>query len=113
VFPTPDTPGITLEVGEWRLVEGQWVVHNPVANGQLVIRFTESHPISLWSFDNEIQQENADPAEAHLDHAVEITLPWTGSMEIVPVPGGPWATQTLTVQAASGDSPGIRWCQWP
>jgi hypothetical protein len=94
-------------------VNGQWIIHTPGANSQIVIRFATVQLISLWSVDNEMQQENADPAEAHLDNSVEIILPWTDELEIVPVPGGPWATQTLTVQGASGDSPGIRWCQWP
>jgi hypothetical protein len=112
VFPTPDTPGIILAAGEWVLVGDQWIVHNPVGNSQIVIRFAAAQLISLWSVDNEMQQENAKPAKAYLDNGIEVSLPWTGNMEIVPVPGGPWATQTITIRGASGDSPGIRWCQW-
>jgi hypothetical protein len=113
VFPDPDTPGILVEEGVWlRARDGEWIVHNRTGNSRLVIRFDTVQLISLWSVDNERRSEGAQQAVATLDNDIQVQLPWTGDMEVAPVLDGPWATSNLTVTAATGDSPGIRWCSW-
>jgi len=113
MFPDPATPGITVEEGAWvRAKDGGWIVHNPAVNGRIVIRFDVVQLISLWSADNERRRDDAQPAIAMLNNNVQVQLPWTGDMEVIPVADGPWETLTLTVTAATGDSPGIRWCRW-